>query len=205
MDCRWRRSAADEVMNAGGCRYLDVCTGTGEMAELLHRLSDDDTGVWAVDFSREMLSVAARKHGNAVVRFVRADVCELPFPAETFDAAVISFALRNLNRNPEALLDYLREVRRVLAPGGRLVILETSQPGPGLVRKLFHLYVGLAVRPVGRLIAGSKAGYDFLATSIVRFYDPATLSELLERAGYSDVRFRRKMFGAVAVHTAFKQ
>jgi demethylmenaquinone methyltransferase/2-methoxy-6-polyprenyl-1,4-benzoquinol methylase len=92
----------------------------------------------------------------------------------------------------------------VLKPGGLFVNLETSQPTSAFVRKCFHLYVGLLVKPVGSLISGSRVAYAYLSRTIPRFYCPEDLAEIMREAGFGDVRFRRLLLGAAAIHRARK-
>jgi len=204
LDILWRRSAAREAARDGGSMWMDICSGTGEMAVNLRRLAGEDAMVTAADFSLPMLGRAAGKQEARGIRFVIADVTALPFPGDTFDLVTISFATRNINTGRDALLHVFGEVRRVLKPGGRFIILETSQPPSRAFRKLFHTYVGLAVKPLGFLISGSKAGYAYLAHTIPRFYNAAELAALLREAGFGTVDYRTMMFGAVAVHRAVK-
>ncbi len=204
LDTRWRRRAARIAASAGGGRWLDICTGTGDMARNLNRLADGDTRIYAADFSIHMLEKARKRSRGQRVSFTLSDVASLPFSDNTFDLAVISFSTRNINMGREKLEGTFREFRRVLRPGGRFVNLETSQPDSGLVRWLFHLYVRLLVIPVGTLFSGSKTGYAYLSRTIPRFYGPEELAEILRSSGFEQVTYRRMTMGAVAVHTASK-
>jgi demethylmenaquinone methyltransferase/2-methoxy-6-polyprenyl-1,4-benzoquinol methylase len=202
LDRRWRKKAARAAENGGGL-WLDVCTGTGEMAQCLARLAPLGTKVIALDFSPVMLRTASRKP-KARAAFVRADVKSLPFASDGFDLVTISFATRNVNLSRDLLHSTFQELRRVLKPGGQFVNLETSQPRSACVRKAFHLYVRAVVEPVGYRLSGSRAAYTYLASTIPRFYDADELSAMLRRAGFQTVRWRRLFFGAAAIHTAIK-
>lgn len=204
LDMAWRRRAVGIAAAAGGRRWLDVCTGTGETASLLSRKAGRDTQVVAVDFSLAMLrGIRGKKEASRILAAI-ADAGALPFPESTFDLVTISFATRNLNTSPGALESCFREFHRVLVPGGRFVNLETSQPGSPLARRLFHFYVGLFVRPVGELISGSRAGYSYLAHTIPRFYESPELSGILEKAGFARVTVSLFLGGIAAVHLAEK-
>jgi demethylmenaquinone methyltransferase/2-methoxy-6-polyprenyl-1,4-benzoquinol methylase len=116
----------------------------------------------------------------------------------------ISFAFRNLTyKNPKTKL-YLAEILRVLKPGGKFVIVESSQPRSAIIRALFHLYLRAFVYPVGYLLSGNKGAYRYLAESAARFYGPHELGQLLVGAGFGAVRYRRLFFGAAAVRVAAK-
>ncbi len=204
LDIRWRSRAARAAAIAGGERWLDVCSGTGEMAALLHGSAGHGTVVVAVDFSPPMLSKVRDKPGGDAVLPCIGDVRTLPFPDDAFDLVTISFATRNLNSDRTVLLECFREFRRVLKPGARFVNLETSQPPLKAVRKLFHMYVRLTVRRVGSMLSGSPEAYAYLSHTIPRFFNAEELSSLLSEAGFSTVRFSRMSLGISAVHTAVK-
>ncbi len=206
LDRRWRRLAARACLAENPARVLDLACGTGDLAITTAALasgSDTGTAVVGVDFSRPMLSVALSKAGDTV-GFVCGEAAALPFPDGSFDSIGTSFAFRNLTwRNP-GTASYLAEVRRVLRPGGRFVIVETSQPHNRFVRRLFHLYLKWFVRHVGSWLSGNPAAYRYLAESAARFYTPEQLAALLAKAGFSQATSRPLLFGAVAVHTAMR-
>ncbi len=202
LDRHWRARAVASAVEGGGRDWLDICSGTGEMAEGLRRRAGADVRIVATDFSPPMLALARRKPTLDGVGLVGADSGRLPFADATFDLVTISFATRNLNPNRGRLLLHLREVRRVLRPGGRFVQLETSQPRPRVLRRLMHFYVAAAVQPVGYLLSGSRSGYAFLAATIPRFYDAASFSALLREAGFGSVTVRLLLGGVAAIHLA---
>lgn len=204
LDIIWRRKAAREAIRAGGSRWLDVCSGTGEMAQNLSRLSNKEVKIISVDFCYPMLVKALKKKHIQNVIFTLADTSSLPFPDETFDLVAISFATRNISPREEILNSHLREFHRVLKPGGHFINLETSQPSMKMLRKLVHLYIKIAVEPLGFLLSGSKAGYRYLAFTIPRFYPPGEFSSIIKQAGFSKVTYRALLFGVSAIHTAIK-
>lgn len=204
LDILWRRKAAHEAAKADGSLWLDICTGTGEMAQSLSRLSKDGVRIIAADFCLPMLAEATKKPYGQPVFSILTEASSLPFPDETFDLITISFATRNINPQREVLINHLREFWRVLKPEGRFVNVETSQPSIGIIRNLFHFYIKLAVKPVGFFLSGSKAGYAYLSSTITRFYSAKEFSYVLSRAGFSRVTFRHLLFGVSAIHTAIK-
>lgn len=204
LDILWRRKTARVAANEGGSRWLDVCTGTGEMAIHLGRLAKHEAVVIATDFSSPMIHKAIEKREAREIAFVLADAKRLPFADDTFDLVTTSFATRNLNVNRQRLIESFGEFRRILKPGGRYVSLETSQPPSSLIRKLFHLYVRLVVRPLGYAISGSRAAYAYLSHTIQSFYTAEELADIMREAGFAQVSFQRLALGAAAVHKAVK-
>lgn len=180
---------------------VDVCTGTGEMAGLLRGAVSSSCTVMGLDFSPAMLWQAIEAREGRI-RWVSGDVTRLPLASHTVDLVTVSFATRNLMLSREALEVALVELRRVLRSGGRLMIVETSQPTNAVVRRLFHLYVRVVVKPVGKLVSGTASPYAYLSRTILRFPDARELKVMLEGAGFSRVEFTSLSAGAAAVHIA---
>jgi demethylmenaquinone methyltransferase/2-methoxy-6-polyprenyl-1,4-benzoquinol methylase len=203
LDRRWRNKAAEAAARGGGMLWLDVCSGTGEMAQNLARLAPPGTKVIALDFCQLMLLKASAK-SVLEAALVMADAKSLPFASDRFDLITISFATRNLNLSKDILRGTFQEFRRILKPGGRFINLETSQPKLPVVRRLFHLYVKTIVKPVGYRLSGSRAGYAYLSATIPRFFPAQELAGLLGQAGFRTVTFQPLFLGAAAIHTAIK-
>jgi demethylmenaquinone methyltransferase / 2-methoxy-6-polyprenyl-1,4-benzoquinol methylase len=191
LDQRWRRLAAQAAVRPGD-RVLDACCGTGDLA--LADLRAGASEVVGLDFSEPMLERARRK--SAAVEWVHGDVLALPFPDASFDAATVGFGVRNV----EELEAGLRELRRVIRPGGRLAVLEITRPR-GLLRPFFRLWFDLLVPLAGRVLPGGEA-YTYLPASVRRFPGPEDLAAALARSGFTAVRFRTLAGGIVAVHVA---
>jgi len=204
LDILWRKKAARRAAKAGGSLWLDICSGTGEMALNLSRLAGQKAKVISVDFSEPMIGKARERRKFSSLLFVLAEASYLPFPNQTFDLITISFATRNINPRREILVEHLQEFYRVLKTGGHFVNLETSQPSSKVMRRLFHLYIKLVVKKIGFLLSGSKAGYSYLAFTIPRFYSPEEFSSILREAGFSQVTHKRLSLGVSAIHTALK-
>lgn len=204
LDIVWRRRAARIAAATGGDQWADMCTGTGEMAVCLSRLAPQGTIIHAVDFSEPMMEEAQSKPQAEHINFVVADIKALPFPDGGLDLITMSFATRNINLSKDVLIQSFAEFCRVLKPGGRFVNLETSQPPSSAIRRCFHLYVKLFVKSMGGRISGSRAAYAYLARTIPRFYAAEELAEIMRKAGFEKVTFKRLLFGAVAIHQARK-
>lgn len=204
LDILWRKRACEIAASGGGGVWVDLCTGTGEMAFNLCRLAEDDTKIYGVDFSEEMLNLAKSKKGSDRINFVLSDVTKLPFDNESVDLITMAFATRNINQREGSLNAAFSEFYRILKRGGRFVNLETSNPQNYFVRKLFHIYVKLFVERIGNKISQTREGYSYLANSILHFHGAQVLASILQGAGFSSVSFKSLSLGAVAIHIAQK-
>jgi demethylmenaquinone methyltransferase/2-methoxy-6-polyprenyl-1,4-benzoquinol methylase len=204
LDIPWRRKAAQVATSGGGALWLEVCSGTGEMAVNLKKLAAPTTKIVVSDFSMPMVSKAGAKEELSSATISLADSIQLPFLENTFDLVVISFATRNITPTRSKLLMFLREFYRVLKPGGRFINLETSQPSSALIRIAFRLYTRQVIKLVGRIISGSKTGYAYLAHTVPRFFDAEELSIILYETGFSNVKYIKMTLGTVAIHRAMK-
>ena len=189
LDVRWRRLTAEAVVRPGD-RVLDAACGTGDLA-----VADLRAGagrVTGLDFSEKMLERARRK---APLEWVQGDMLALPFADATFDSATVGFGARNV----DDLALALRELRRVLRPGGRLGILEITQPR-GTLRPFYSLWFDRVVPLLGKALPGGAA-YTYLPASVKRFPTAERLADMLREAGFGDVRFRLLAGSIVALHT----
>ena len=188
LDRRWRRVAAEAVVSPGDS-VLDACCGTGDLALACARAGGRVTGL---DFSERMLERARAK--SSAIEWVQGDALALPFEDGSFDAATVGFGVRNL----EDLAGGLAELRRVLRPGGRLGVLEITQPR-GALAPFFRLWFERGVPLMGRVVSGSSA-YTYLPASVRRFPGPDELASLIREAGFGEVRYRLFARGIVALH-----
>ncbi len=201
LDRWWRRVAVHMARLTPDSEVLDLACGTGDLALALARIGHPKS-VLATDFVEEMLEVAKRKasryNGPTAMSFAHADAQALPFPDASFDVVTIAFGVRNL---PDRAANF-REVRRVLRPGGRYVILEFSRPPFAPFRAVYHAYLRWAIPAIGALVAGDRASFEYLNASIRSFPRQEDLARELEAAGFSRVSWRNLSGGIVAIHVA---
>jgi demethylmenaquinone methyltransferase/2-methoxy-6-polyprenyl-1,4-benzoquinol methylase len=190
LDRRWRRITAEAVVRPGD-KVLDACCGTGDLAIAAARAGGRVTGL---DFSERMLERARRKAPD--IEWVSGDLLSLPFADATFDSATVGFGARNVDDLQRAL----GELRRILHVGGRLGILEITRPR-GLLAPFYRFWFDAVVPLLGKLLPGGSA-YTYLPASVRRFPAPEGLAELIDAAGFRDVKYRTFAGGIVALHTA---
>jgi demethylmenaquinone methyltransferase/2-methoxy-6-polyprenyl-1,4-benzoquinol methylase len=198
IDRRWRRLVADKLRPAlvAGTHTLDVACGTGDLALTLSEAGQ--ARVTGLDFCRPMLEVASRKarERQRKIPFIEADALRLPFAPETFDVVTIAFGLRNL----ASVEGGLRELLRVLRPGGRIAILEFSRPVVPGFRALFQFYFSHVLPRIGGLVSGSRGAYEYLPDSVSRFPDQKRLAELMREVGFAEVSYQNLTGGIAALH-----
>jgi len=201
-DQRWRRALVARLPALrSGDRILDLCTGTGDVALAVAAHAGRDVRVHASDFCEEMVSRAPAKAAGAgaTPAFFVADALALPYPAARFRAVTVAFGLRNI-QDPQAAL---REMARVLAPGGRLLILEFSKPANPAFARLYRTYFFQVLPRVGKLLSGSDIdAYRYLPESVWAFPGPAELAAALQSAGLTVLEQRSYLLGAVMLHVA---
>jgi demethylmenaquinone methyltransferase/2-methoxy-6-polyprenyl-1,4-benzoquinol methylase len=197
-DQRWRRQAVEAAAVGPGAQALDVATGTGDLAFELAGAVRPGGSVAGLDFSEPMLAQARRKASPLAlpVAFERADALDLPYDENRFDAVTCGFGLRNFEDRPRGL----REMTRVVRPGGRVVILELTPPSNPLARR----YMDEIVPRLGQLIAGARDAYTYLPESARAFPDAMTLGHMMQDAGLRGVTYRLLNFGTIALHWGTK-
>jgi demethylmenaquinone methyltransferase/2-methoxy-6-polyprenyl-1,4-benzoquinol methylase len=197
----WKRAAVEAAQLRAGGIGLDVCCGTGDLLLRMAAAAGPGGRAIGLDFAPGMLAVArARAAAKAPGRLslIRGDAEALPASGGSVDAITIAFGLRNVARPEQAL----REFRRVLRPGGRLVILEFGRPPRRWLRRLYDLYSHAIIPRVGGWLSGRPDAYQYLHDSIRAWPDPETLVGLIRDAGFADVRYRLLTGGIAVLHVA---
>jgi demethylmenaquinone methyltransferase/2-methoxy-6-polyprenyl-1,4-benzoquinol methylase len=211
LDRLWRARTArllHAVLDRPDALVLDLCCGTGDLAFALARAGK--ARIIGADFAHTMLVRAREKSVSAMsplnqgaappMPFFEADALRLPFADATFDLVTSAFGFRNL-ANYEA---GLREIQRVLKPGGTIAILEFTEPPEGLMGDFYRWYFCNVLPRIGGLISGDRSAYTYLPKSVARFFRPPELAALMSALGYKSVDFRAWTLGTVALHTALR-
>ena len=208
LDFSWRRGAVAACLEGAPGTVLDLCCGTGDLALGLAGAANNSARIVGLDYSVPMLEAARAKaeraRGSGRPSFVLGDVSCLPFASGRFECIGISFAFRNLTYRNPLTGKYLAEILRVLKPGGKIVIVETSQPPNPLIRFCYRLFLRGFVAPVGALLSGSPSAYRYLADSAAGFYGAEDMVRFLREGGFRRADARRMFFGATAVYVAWK-
>jgi len=200
VDQRWRRLVVKKMamsLPATDARVLDVACGTGDLSLAL--VAGTRAQVIGLDFCRPMLDIAAGKSSERgfAIPYLEGDALKLPFRDQSFDGVTIAFGLRNL----ASFEGGLKELRRVLRPGGMLAVLEFSKPRMPILRSFFAVYFTKLLPLLGGLISGSKSAYEYLPDSVSRFPDQALLATLMKEVGFTEVAFQNLTGGIAALHT----
>lgn len=204
IDKRWRRIVSAELREILGdenATVLDVACGTGDLSLELNK--NAKAQIIGTDFCRPMLDKAQSKSVDEprAIPYIESDALALPFDDNLFDAVTIAFGLRNLAN----VADGLAELRRVLKPGGRLVVLEFSAPVvPGFGR-LFNFYFSHVLPRIGGAVSGSRGAYEYLPDSVSKFPNQQKLVALMERTGFETVKYRNLTGGIAALHSGEKR
>lgn len=211
IDRLWRARTAKllrPILQRNDAVVLDLCCGTGDLALALR--NSGKARVIGADFAHTMLvrarakSILGRSHsgmpGPPPLPLFEADALHLPFADASFDLVTSAFGFRNLANYEEGL----KEIRRILKPGGTVAILEFSEPPPGLVADVYRWYCRRVLPKIGGLLSGNLNAYKYLPASVARFFRPGELVALMSSVGFTGVRYELWTFGSVALHTAIK-
>ena len=193
---RWRAARAFRaILSRPGVRVLDSCCGTGSMARSLHKQARSDAQILGADFALPMLQRAAARSEGTSLRWIEADALHLPFPDQHFELVTAAFGFRNLT-------DYdagLREIARVLRPGGECGILDFGEP-KGVLGKLYRVYFRRVLPFVGTIISGVKGPYAYLPASVERFPAPEEMTKRMRAAGFTEAMWTQYTFGIAGLY-----
>jgi len=199
IDRYWRAhtvARVREVLMRPDARVLDICCGTGDLVRALSRAHPAGAAVMGSDFCHPMLVAARAKVGAG--RLFEADALRLPLADRSLDLITVAFGFRNLANYQAGL----REMRRVLRPGGMAAILEFSQPPNAWFGALYGFYSQRVLPVIGGALSGSRDAYAYLPESVRKFPSPEELTEMMRAAAFAEVKFERLTGGIVALHVA---
>jgi len=200
----WKRTAIMLSNVRQGDQILDLAGGTGDLTKLYHRRIGDEGQVILADINRSMLEVGRDRLINegyiSNIRYAQVNAETLPFEDNSFDCICIAFGLRNVTDKDTALVSMLR----VLKPGGRLIVLEFSQPRDAIVKKVYDVYSFKLLPVIGKIIANDADSYQYLAESIRMHPDQDKLKNMMETAGFERCEYFNLTNGIVAVHRGYK-
>jgi demethylmenaquinone methyltransferase/2-methoxy-6-polyprenyl-1,4-benzoquinol methylase len=192
-DAGWRKKAARTTGLAPGGSALDIACGSGKLTAELVKISGAAGRVVGLDFSPQMLDIARRDH--PAIEFVEGDALKLPFEDASFDASTNAFGLRNL-ADP---VNGLREMLRVVKPGGRAVILEFVRPPKNLIGTAYRIYLRMMLPTIGGIVSGQPAAYRYLSDTVDSYRTPEELSAMAMAAGWSRVTYKGLAMGTVGI------
>ena len=198
----WRRAARafSSVLARPDTRVLDLCCGTGDMTFALHRrVTNSAATILGVDFSHAMLQRASQKSVGTSLSWVEADALNLPFPDAHFDLVTAAFGFRNLANYDAGL----REIARILRPGGECGILDFGEPR-GLIGRVYRIYFKRVLPGIGTMISGVRGPYAYLPASVERFPQPAELLERMRVAGFREASWTPYTFGIAGLYRGKK-
>ncbi|MEL3972637.1 demethylmenaquinone methyltransferase [Rossellomorea oryzaecorticis] len=201
---KWRKETMKHMSVKENAKALDVCCGTADWTLALGEEVGEEGKVFGLDFSQNMLSIGEEKVKESPlnnIELIHGNAMELPFEDGTFDYVTIGFGLRNV---PD-YLQVLKEMNRVLKPGGMAVCLETSQPTMFGFRQLYYMYFRFIMPVFGRIFAKSFSEYSWLQESARDFPGMKELADLFKEAGFKDIYFKPYSGGVAAMHVGYKQ
>ncbi|OHB86504.1 MAG: ubiquinone biosynthesis methyltransferase UbiE [Planctomycetes bacterium RIFCSPHIGHO2_02_FULL_40_12] len=204
-DKSWRKFAAKVSGVKTDTKVLDVCTGTGDLAISYSKLLNGNGLVVGSDYCHDMLRYGLpkikKRHLENKIKLIEADTLQLPFRDNSFEISTVAFGIRNV----ADLEAGIKEMRRVVGPDGRVVILEFSQPTNFLFRRIYLFYFTRILPMIGRLVSKSRIdAYTYLPQSVLAFPDKLSLKKKMEECGLEDVRFFTRTLGIVTIHIGKK-
>jgi len=200
-DIYWRARTVRMAPPTGTAPILDVCTGTGDLALAWRKAASDDIGVYATDFTHQMLKLADRKKGSRDITFLEADTLALPFADDLFQTVSVAFGLRNVS----STIGGLEEMTRVCRPGGRVVVLEFTMPDNQLLSRAYQWYFRNVLPSLGQLLVRNRqAAYEYLPQSVSEFPGGDDLTAIMEEAGLERTSWVALTGGIATVYIGYK-
>lgn len=206
LDKKWRRYTAKKCLENEPRRVVDLCCGTGDLAIAISKQSGGEVNITGYDLNAEMLEIAVKKASRLAhpLSFIRGDAASMPFESDSIDCITIGFGFRNLTWENPQRDDFIREMARILKPGGRLLILESARPRNRVIAGLYDLYLKAFLVPLGSLISGNREAYRYLAGSSSGFYPFDELQAMLHSHHLNLAKERNFLFGSVNLLIATK-
>jgi len=203
IDKTWRTKAIKQFIKDQPRHILDVATGTGDMAIKAAKLLNTQK-ITGIDISEKMLEAGRKKVAikglGKTIELLKGDSETINFPENTFDGVMVAFGVRNF----ENLEQGLSEILRVMKPGAKLVVLEFSKPKAGLIRQLYHWYMGKLAPGIAKLFKQNKKAYQYLNESSIAFPDRQQFIDILKGVGYSDTFFKPLSLGICCIYCGRK-
>lgn len=194
-DQKWRRFVVAKAGDPQGGWVLDLATGTGDIASLMEKEYPQAQHIGA-DFSLNMLSEAKKRFTSQTISWQASDANILPYKDNSFESVTFGYLLRNVDDSVKVL----REIHRVLKPGGRVVCLDTTPPEKNILYPFIRFHFRFGIPFLGRMIASDEAAYSYLTGSTMDFHKAEELAELFAEAGFIEVDYKKFMMGTIGVH-----
>lgn len=197
----WRRKLVVWSEVKEGDKILDIATGTGDLAFDFSKKTNNTADIIGIDFCQPMLDIAVKKSSLPNIKFLWGDACQLQYPDQSFDIVSISYGLRNVER----FEDCVKEMYRVLKPGGRLMILETGSKDSGFLSPFINFYSNYVMPHLGGFISGKKSAYEYLSSSSAQFPSGKNLLGAIHKsAPFSVLQYKKVMGGASFIYKLIK-
>ena len=196
----WKEKFINWMNPQPNTKLIDVASGTGDIAKLFFKKTDETTKITCVEPNKKMLEQGKIKLKNySTIYWINSSAEKIPVKDDTFDYYSISYGIRNVTK----INDALKEALRVLKPGGRFMCLEFSKIDNELI-DFFYKQYAKTIPLIGKLVVGSEKPYEYLVNSIKKFYNQEQLAELIKNNGFSNVEFRNVSGGVSAIHSGWK-